>query len=50
MAGRWLTFDCFGPLVEAIQRFRDHWNDDCRPFVGVKTADEILASPGRHRP
>jgi hypothetical protein len=48
MPERWLTVDCFGTLVEAIQRFRDHWKDDCQPFV--KTADEILASLGRHRP
>jgi|ERR1017187_382525 hypothetical protein len=36
-------------LTEAIQRFLDHWNDDCNPFVSVKTADEILATLHRQR-
>jgi transposase len=36
-------------LTEAIQRFLDHWNDDCKPFVLVKTADEILVTLHRQR-
>jgi hypothetical protein len=35
--------------TEAIQRFLDHWNDDCKPFVWVKTADDILAPLHRQR-
>jgi transposase len=44
------AFTSVGALADAIQRFLDHWNDDCKPFVWVKIADEILASLGRHRP
>lgn len=29
-------------LRDAIQRFLDAWNEDCRPFKWVKTAPEIL--------
>jgi hypothetical protein len=36
-------------LIDAIQRFLDHWNDACKPFVWVKTADEILATLHRQR-
>ena len=37
------------PDLEAdIQRWLEHWNDDPRPYVWVKTADEILANLGRY--
>jgi hypothetical protein len=38
-------------LTAAVQRFLDHWNDDCKPFVfvSVKAADEILATLHRQR-
>ena len=32
------------PLIEAIQRFLDSWNDDRKPFVWLKSTDEILAT------
>ncbi len=43
------AFTSVRALTEAIQRFIDHWNDNCRPFVWVKTADEILAMLHRQR-
>ena len=43
------AFTSVRALTEAIQRFLDHWNDDCKPFVWVKTADEILATLHRQR-
>jgi transposase len=43
------AFTSVRALIDAIQRFLDHWNDDCKPFVWVKTADEILATLHRQR-
>jgi hypothetical protein len=31
------------PFTDAIQRFIDAWNENKKPFVWVKTADQILA-------
>jgi hypothetical protein len=38
------AFPSVRALTQAIQRFIDAWNEGCKPFVWVKTADEILAS------
>jgi transposase len=43
------AFPSVRALTQAIQRFIDAWNEDCKPFVWVKTADEILASRPRQR-
>ena len=43
------AFPSLRALTDAIQRFIDAWNEDCKPFVWVKTADEILASLHRQR-
>jgi transposase len=43
------AFTSVRALTDAIQRFLDHWNDDCKPFVWVKTTDEILATLHRQR-
>jgi hypothetical protein len=32
-------------LTDAIQRFIDAWNKNKKPFVWVKSADEILVKP-----
>ena len=37
------AFKSVRALREAIQRFLDAWNETCRPFKWVKTADQILA-------
>jgi transposase len=29
------AFTSVRALIDAIQRFLDHWNDDCKPFVWV---------------
>lgn len=36
------VFRSVAQLKDAIQRFLDAWNSQCRPFAWVKTADEIL--------
>lgn len=36
------AFKNVAALREAIQRFLDAWNQDCRPFQWVKTAPQIL--------
>jgi hypothetical protein len=43
------AFTSIGALIRAIQRILDSWNDDCKPFVWVKTAEEILATLHRQR-
>lgn len=43
------VFTSIRALTEAIQRFLEHWNDTCQPFVWVKSADEILTPPHRKR-
>jgi transposase len=41
------VFTSVKALIEAIQRFLDHWNANKKPFVWVKSAEQILA--GMHR-
>ena len=43
------VFRSVGALTDAIQRFIDAWNESKKPFVWVKTADQILAKAHRQR-
>ena len=36
-------------LIEAIELWAEHWNDDPKPFVWHKQADEIIAKVKRGR-
>ena len=36
-------------LVDAIETWVEHWNDDPKPFVWHKTASEIVAKVRRGR-
>jgi len=42
------AFTSLQALIDAIQRFLDAWNESSRPFVWVKSAQQILAT--MHRP
>lgn len=41
------AFKSLGALIDAIQGFLDAWNESSKPFVWVKSAEQILA--GMHR-
>lgn len=43
------SFNSVAALVEAIDVWVSHWNDDPKPFVWVKTAEEIIAKVQRGR-
>lgn len=43
------TFSSVDVLVEAIELWAEHWNDDPKPFIWKKTADEIIAKVRRGR-
>ena len=43
------TFNSVDALVEAIELWAEHWNDDPKPFVWKKTADEIIKKVRRGR-
>jgi transposase/transposase-like protein len=43
------TFNSVGQLVDAIELWVDHWNDDPKPFIWKKPAEEILAKVRRGR-
>jgi transposase len=43
------TFDSVGALVEAIELWAEHWNDDPHAFVWKKTANEIITKVRRGR-
>lgn len=43
------VFTSVGALVEAIETWAEHWNDDPHPFVWTKTAEAILAKARRAR-
>jgi hypothetical protein len=36
-------------LVEAIQLWAEHWNEEPKPFIWHKTAEEIIAKVRRGR-
>lgn len=41
--------DCSVPVLEkAIREWLDNWNDDPRPFVWTKSADEIFSSLSKY--
>jgi transposase len=43
------VFSSVDSLIEAIETWAEHWNDDPHPFVWTKTADAILAKARRAR-
>lgn len=43
------TFNSVAQLVEAIEVWAEHWNDDPKPFVWRKTADQIITKVRRGR-
>jgi transposase len=43
------TFSSVAQLEEAIELWAEHWNDDPKPFVLPKTAEEIVARVRRGR-
>lgn len=43
------VFRSVAALKEAIMRFLDAWNENLRPFVWVKSAEQILARANRQR-
>ena len=43
------VFRSVSSLTDAIQRFIEAWNENKKPFVWVKSADEILAKANRQR-
>ena len=43
------TFNSVDQLIDAIELWVDHWNDDPKPFIWKKPADEILAKVQRGR-
>ncbi len=43
------SFTSVDDLIEAIDTWVSHWNDDPKPFVWTKTAEEIIAKVRRGR-
>jgi len=43
------TFNSVDTLIEAIELWAEHWNDDPKPFIWRKTAEEIIAKVRRGR-
>jgi transposase len=43
------TFSSVNALIEAIELWAEHWNDDPKPFVWHKTAEEIIEKVRRGR-
>jgi transposase len=43
------AFSSVKALIEAIELWADHWNDDPKPFIWHKTADEIIEKVRRGR-
>lgn len=43
------VFNSLDALIEAIETWAEHWNDDPRPFVWTKTAEAILTKARRAR-
>jgi transposase len=42
------VFSSVDQLIEAIETWAEHWNDDPKPFVWTKTTDAILAKAREH--
>jgi transposase len=43
------AFTSVAVLIEAIELWAEHWNDDPKPFIWKKTAEEIIAKVRRGR-
>jgi hypothetical protein len=43
------VFDSVASLVDAIEVWADHWNDDPKPFIWHKPAEEIITKVRRGR-
>ena len=43
------AFNSVAQLKDAIELWAEHWNDDPKPFIWRKTADEIITSARRGR-
>ena len=43
------AFSSVADLIDAIELWAEHWNDDPKPFVWHKTVDEIIAKVRRGR-
>ena len=43
------TFTSVDDLIDAIELWAEHWNDDPKPFIWHKTAEEIIAKVRRGR-
>ena len=43
------TFNSVAALIDAIELWVEHWNDDPKPFVWHKTAEEIIEKVQRGR-
>jgi len=43
------TFNSVSQLIDAIETWVEHWNDDPKPFIWKKPAEEILAKVQRGR-
>jgi len=43
------TFKSVPDLIDAIETWVEHWNDDPKPFVWHKTAEEIITKVRRGR-
>ena len=42
-------FNSVAALIDAIETWVEHWNDDPKPFVWHKSAEEIVANVRRGR-
>jgi len=43
------SFNIIDALTDAIDLWVDHWNDDPKPFIWTKTANDIVAKVKRGR-
>ncbi len=43
------TFNSVSQLIDAIDTWVEHWNDDPKPFIWTKTTNEIIAKVRRGR-
>jgi len=49
VAGARGTFNSVSQLIDAIDTWVEHWNDDPEPFIWTKTPNEIIAKVRRGR-
>ena len=43
------TFSSVADLIDAVELWTEHWNDDPQPFVWHKTIDDIITKVRRGR-